>query len=70
MLGPLTVTVGGVFDATNGLIVTVNSADAERPDASRAVQLTVVVPTGNSNPGVGLHPTMGVERLSVAAGNA
>ena len=37
-------------------------------DASVAVQVTVVVPTGNCDPAGGAHTTVGVPQLSVAAG--
>jgi hypothetical protein len=39
-------------------------------DASVAVHVTVVVPTGNCDPAGGLHTTVGVPQLSVATGVA
>jgi hypothetical protein len=48
------------------LTVTVNPQLAVLPDASVAVQLTVVVPSGNAVPDAGIHTTFAIIQLSVA----
>ena len=49
--------------------LTVKLQDAVLPEASVAVQVTVVVPTGNTDPDGGLHTTVGGGgQLSVAVG--
>jgi hypothetical protein len=58
------VTVG----AMTSLTVTVNVQVPVLPDASVAVQVTVVVPTGKLEPDAGAHMTVGVPQLSVPAG--
>ena len=50
------------------LIVTVNVQLAVLPDASVAVAVTVVVPTGNTEPEAGVETTVTPEQLSVAVG--
>jgi hypothetical protein len=42
--------------------------DAELLDASVAVQVTVVVPSGNIEPDAGLHMTVTEEHASLASG--
>src|SRR5437016_6248945 len=48
--------------------VTVNEHEAELPETSRAVQLTVVIPAGKTDPDDGLHVTVTPEQLSLAEG--
>jgi hypothetical protein len=50
------------------LTVTVKVQEPVLPDASVAVQVTVVVPTGKPDPDAGTHMTVGVPQLSVPAG--
>jgi len=54
--------VGGSLSVT----VTVKLHVAVRPEASVAVQLTVVVPTGKSPPEAGLQRIVAPEQLSLA----
>jgi hypothetical protein len=58
------VTVGGV----RSLTVTVKVHVPVLPDASVAVQVTVVVPTGKLDPDAGAHMTVGVPQLSIPVG--
>ena len=61
------VSVGGVVSRT----VTVNVVELVLPDASFAVQLTVVTPSGNVDPLEGVHATIGrASQRSVAVGVA
>jgi hypothetical protein len=50
------------------LTVTVKEHMPVLPDVSVAVQVTVVVPTGKSEPDAGTHMTVGVPQLSVPVG--
>jgi hypothetical protein len=50
------------------LTVTVNRHEAALPAASRATQLTLVMPTGNSEPEGGVQVTVTSEQVSVAEG--
>jgi hypothetical protein len=68
---PCTVMLGGVPAITGGVAwtVTVKLECALLPCASVAVQFTVVVPTGNVEPDVGVQPTRSVPSTrSVAVG--
>jgi hypothetical protein len=50
--------------------VTVNEQEARFPDASVAVQVTVVVPTGNVEPEGGTHCEVTPGQLSLEVGAA
>jgi hypothetical protein len=50
------------------LTVTVNEQLLVLPDASVAVQVTVVVPFAKAVPDAGVHTTVAVEQLSEAVG--
>ena len=59
----------GVATASGvGLMVTVNVQEAVLPDASVAVAVTVVMPTGNTLPDGGTDTTVTPGQLSVAVG--
>ena len=60
------VTVGAVVSFT----VTEKLHCEELPPASVAVQVTVVVPTGNVEPEAGTHATVAVPQSSLAVGTA
>ncbi len=62
--------VAGVGSTAGGTLATVTSNDVELvlPDESVAVQVTVVVPTGNTEPEAGRQATCVVPELSVAVG--
>ena len=55
------------IECAGGETVTSNVADAALPDASVAVQVTVVVPTGNTEPDAGSHATTGPGSTSSTA---
>ena len=48
--------------------MTVKEQEAELPEASRAVQFTVVVPAGKTAPDGGVHVTVTAEQRSLAEG--
>ena len=52
--------------ATESLTVTLNEQVSALPEASVAIQVTVVVPTGNTEPEAGLQVIEVAEQLSVA----
>ena len=58
------VTVGFV----ESLTVTVKLHEPVLPDASVAVQVTVVVPTGKLDPEAGAHTTVALPQLSLPVG--
>jgi hypothetical protein len=62
-MSPGTVSVGGVESVT----VIVKDPDDELPESSVAVQLTVVVPSGNVLPDGGVHTTVGVGSMASTA---
>ncbi len=61
VIGAVQATLGAVVSST----VIVNEQEAEFPAASVAVQVTVVVPRGKSEPETGVQITLGVETASL-----
>jgi hypothetical protein len=63
-----TLIFAGQVSGQGSVTVTLKAQVAVLPDPSVAVQLTLVVPTGNSDPDAGAHTNVEPGQLSVTTG--